>query len=120
MLLDFWATWCDPCVRALPSVKKVQKDHANTPFVVVGISADRDGRAWRAFTDRNGMSWPQYWDENGKVQRLFDVQAIPTYVLLDAEGIERLRVKGSGFHDARNLSAEIDRQVKLLASPPRP
>jgi thiol-disulfide isomerase/thioredoxin len=121
VLLDFWATWCDPCVRALPSVKKIQKDHPNTPFVVVGISADRDGRAWRAFTDKNGMSWPQYWDENGKVQRLFDVQAIPTYVLLDAEGIERLRVKGAGFHQARNLSAEIDKQVKLLAaSPPRP
>ena len=55
------------------------------------------------------------------MQRLFDVQAIPTYVLLDREGIERLRVKGAGFDDARNLSAEIDRQVKLLASsPPRP
>jgi thiol-disulfide isomerase/thioredoxin len=117
VLLDFWASWCGPCVRALPSVKKVQKDHANTPFVVVGISADRDGRAWRAFTDKNGMDWPQYWDENGKLQRLFDVQAIPTYVLLDAEGIERLRVKGAGFNDARNLVADIDKQVKLLAAP---
>jgi tetratricopeptide (TPR) repeat protein len=121
VLLDFWASWCDPCVRALPSVKKVQKDHTKETFVVVGISADRDGRAWRTFTDKNGMTWPQYWDENGKLQRLFDVQAIPTYVLLDAEGIERLRVKGAGFHDARNLAAEIDKQLKLLASsPPRP
>ena len=120
VLLDFWASWCGPCVRALPSVKKVQKDHAKDAFVVVGISADRDGRAWRTFTDKNGMSWPQYWDENGKLQRLFDVQAIPTYVLLDAEGIERLRVKGAGFHEARDLSAEIDKQVKLLASSPRP
>src|SRR6266851_1813533 len=121
VLLDFWATWCDPCVRALPSVKKVQKDHTKETFVVVGISADRDGRAWRTFTDKNGMTWPQYWVENGKLQRLFDVQAIPTYVLLDAEGIERLRVKGAGFHEARNLAAEIDKQLKLLAaSPPRP
>jgi len=117
VLLDFWASWCGPCVRALPSVKKAQKDYAKDAFVVVGISADRDGRAWRTFTDRNGMSWPQYWDENGTLQRLFDVQAIPTYVLLDAEGIERLRVKGAGFHEARNLSAEIDKQVKLLAAP---
>jgi tetratricopeptide (TPR) repeat protein len=118
VLLDFWASWCGPCVRALPSVKKVQRDHASRPFVVVGISADRDGRAWRAFTDKNAMDWPQYWDENGKLQRLFDVQAIPTYVLLDAEGIERLRVKGAGFHEARNLAVEIDKQIRLLASPP--
>jgi thiol-disulfide isomerase/thioredoxin len=120
VLLDFWASWCGPCVRALPSVKKVQKDHAKDPFLVVGISADRDGRAWRAFTDKNGMIWPQYWDENGKLGRVFDVQAIPTYVLLDAEGIERLRVKGAGFHEAHNLIVEIDKQLKLLASSPHP
>jgi hypothetical protein len=64
------------------------------------------------------MDWPQYWDENAKLQRLFDVQAIPTYVLLDAEGIERLRVKGAGFHEARNLAVEIDKQIRRVASPP--
>jgi tetratricopeptide (TPR) repeat protein len=119
VLLDFWASWCAPCVRALPSVKKVQKDHAKDPFVVVGVSGDTDKRAWVAFTDKNGMAWPQYWDEKGSLRRLFDVQAIPTYVLLDAEGIERLRVKGAGFHEARNLAAEIDKQIRLL-SPPHP
>jgi len=119
VLLDFWASWCAPCVRALPSVKKVQKDHVKDPFVVVGVSGDTDKRAWVAFTDKNGMAWPQYWDEKGSLRRLFDVQAIPTYVLLDAEGIERLRVKGAGFHEARNLAAEIDKQIRLL-SPPHP
>jgi len=114
VLLDFWASWCAPCVRALPSVKKVQKDHLNAPFVVVSISGDDDKRAWVSFADKNGMTWPQYWDEQGRLRRLFDVQAIPTYVLLDAEGIERLRVKGTGFHEARNLAAEIDKQIKLL------
>jgi len=117
VLLDFWASWCAPCVRALPSVKKVQKDHARDAFVVVGISGDTDGKAWRSFTDKNAMVWPQYWDDSGKLRRLFDVQAIPTYVLLDAEGIERLRVKGAGFHEARNLAAEIEKQLTLLAQP---
>ena len=119
VLLDFWASWCAPCVLALPSVKRVQKDHLKDPLVVVSISGDDDKRAWVTFTDKNGMTWPQYWDEKGKLRRLFDVQAIPTYVLLDAEGIERLRVKGAGFHEARNLAAEIDKQIRLL-SPPHP
>jgi hypothetical protein len=44
------------------------------------------------------------------------VKAIPTYVLLDGEGIERMRVQGTGFHDSRDLTAEIDKQLKLLAS----
>jgi tetratricopeptide (TPR) repeat protein len=119
VLLDFWASWCVPCVRALPSVKKMQKDHVNAPFIVVSISGDDDKRAWASFTDKNGMTWPQYWDEKGRLRRLFEVQAIPTYVLLDADGIERLRVKGAGFHESRNLSAEIEKQIRLL-SPPRP
>jgi tetratricopeptide (TPR) repeat protein len=117
VLLDFWASWCEPCVRALPSVKKVQKDHASAPFVVVGISGDTDGKAWRSFTEKNAMVWPQYWDDSGKLRRLFDVQLIPTYVLLDGEGIERLRVKGAGFNDARNLASEIGKQLTLLARP---
>jgi len=114
VLLDFWATWCGPCVRALPSVKKLQKDHARDPFVLVGVSADRDEAAWRAFTDKNGMVWSQYWDRDHRMQRVFDVNAIPTYVLIDAEGIVRMRVSGSGFHEARALAAEIDRRIKLL------
>jgi thiol-disulfide isomerase/thioredoxin len=118
VLLDFWASWCGPCVRALPSVRKVQQDHANDPFVVVGISADREERAWRTFTGTNRMVWPQYWDQDHQLRTLFGVQAIPTYVLIDAEGIERLRVAGAGFDQARTLSAEIERQVKL-AVPPR-
>ena len=117
VLIDFWASWCGPCVRALPSVRKVQKDHARDPLVVVGISADREESAWKSFMSKNGMVWPQHWDRNGDLRRLFDVKAIPTYVLLDADGIELMRVSGSGFHEARNLSAEIDRQITLLAQP---
>jgi len=119
VLLDFWATWCAPCVRALPSVKKLLKDHLSAPLVVVSVSGDDDKRAWATFVDKNAMAWPQYWDEKGKLRRLFDVQVIPTYVLLDAEGIERMRVKGAGLHEARDLAAEIDKQVRLL-TPPRP
>ena len=120
VLLDFWASWCAPCVHALPAVKKVQKAHATDPFVVVGISADRDAGAWRAFVEKNGMVWPQFWDEDGRLRHLFDVEAIPTYVLVDAQGIERLRVSGAGFDEARALSAEIGKQIRLLASTPHP
>jgi thiol-disulfide isomerase/thioredoxin len=116
VLLDFWASWCGPCVKALPSVRRVQKDHVNDPLVVVGISGDRNERAWRDFTSRNGMIWPQYWDEDERLRRIFGVTAIPTYVLIDAEGVEQLRVTGAGFDQARTLVAEIDRQLRLAAS----
>ena len=114
VLLDFWASWCAPCVKALPSVRKIQKDHARDPLVVVGISADRDERAWRSFTAKNDMVWPQYWDHDHRLRSMFDVKAIPTYVLIDAEGVVQHRASGAGFHESRALVAEIDRQLKLI------
>ena len=115
-LLDFWATWCAPCVKALPSVRRLQKDHASDPFVVVGISGDREERAWREFVGKNGMIWPQYFDRDHRMQSVFGVTAFPTYVLIDQEGIERLRVTGAGFHESRALAAEIEKQIKIAAA----
>ena len=120
VLLDFWASWCGPCVRALPSVRKVQRDHEKDPFVLVGISDDRDEETWRRFVGKNGMTWSQYWDKDHRLGRIFDVQAIPTYVLIDAEGIVRMRVKGSGFHEAHALRDAIDQQIAQAARPAPP
>jgi thiol-disulfide isomerase/thioredoxin len=118
VLLDFWASWCGPCVRALPAIRNMQKDHAHDPFVIVGISADRDPHDWRAFTGKNGMTWPQYWDRDRRLRQTFGVTVIPTYVLIDGEGVEQLRVAGAGFDQARTLVAEIGRLIGR-ASPAR-
>ncbi|HYM23467.1 MAG TPA: redoxin domain-containing protein [Vicinamibacterales bacterium] len=117
VLLDFWASWCGPCVKALPTVKKVFKQHEAEPFVVLGISGDREMLPWRTFISRNGMTWPQFWDQNRRLRQTFNVTAIPTYVLIDAEGVERMRVVGTGFDQSRALVAEIDRQVGMAAAP---
>jgi thiol-disulfide isomerase/thioredoxin len=116
VLLDFWATWCSPCLRALPTVRQLQQTHANDPFVMVSISADVQQRKWHDFVDANGMVWSQYWDKDRRIRDLFGVTAIPTYVLIDADGMERQRVMGSGFHEARDLNIEIERQIAALRS----
>jgi peroxiredoxin len=111
-LLDFWGTWCQPCVRAVPALRKLQKAHANEAFVIVGVSSDKDPKVWSAFTAKNGMVWPQYWDENRMMQRTFGVKVFPTYVLLDGDGIERLRVSGAGYHESKVLADTIEKQLK--------
>ena len=112
VLLDFWGSWCQPCVRAVPSLRKLQKEHANDEFVMLGISSDKDGKTWSAFTAKNGMVWPQYWDEDRTMQRTFDVRVFPTYILLDGDGIERLRVSGTGYHESKVLADRIEEQLK--------
>jgi thiol-disulfide isomerase/thioredoxin len=111
VLLDFWATWCAPCVKAVPSLQKLQKAHAADPFVMIAVSADESEDTWRRFTVKNNMVWPQYWDGSQRLREAFDVNAFPTYVLLDAEGIVQERITGSGFHESRSLGDAIERQI---------
>lgn len=111
VLLDFWATWCKPCVQALPSIQKLQKAHAADPFVMIAVSADEDEDVWRRFTTKNQMVWPQFWDGNTQMRDAFNITALPTYVVIDGEGIEQLRVVGSGFHQSRALSEVLEKQI---------
>src|SRR5262249_998626 len=91
VLLDFWGTWCAPCVSAVPSLRKLQKAYAGDAFLMLSISSDESESAWRTFIDKNGMTWPQYRDADRRIQQGFGVNAFPTYILLDREGIERAR-----------------------------
>ena len=118
VLFDFWGTWCPPCVRAVPSLRKLQKEHAKDPFLILGVSSDpdKDESKWRLFVEKNGMIWPQYRDSGREILTAFGVHAFPTYVLLDAEGIERFRATGTGFHESRGLGAAIDQQLKRQTS----
>src|SRR3954447_16082074 len=67
VLLDFWATWCVPCRKALPELKELRHQKAGKPLVVISVSADEDRKAVEEFVRANGMDWPQAWDGQGKV-----------------------------------------------------
>jgi peroxiredoxin len=111
VLLDFWDTSCPPCARALPSLKKLQQTHGADSLVIVSISSDESEQAWRTFTEKNGMNWPQYRDRDGTFQESFGITMVPSYVLLDREGIERTRVGGTTFDRSKELKAAL---VELL------
>ncbi len=87
VLLDFWASWCGPCTAATPGLVKLQKKFGDRAFTIVGISLDEQDPAWRAYVEKNKMTWPQYLDKGGRVARLFKIQPIPTYILIDHDGM---------------------------------
>jgi peroxiredoxin len=116
ILLDFWGTWCPPCVASVPSLRSLRKRFEKEPaFVMIGISSDTEKEKWRTFITDNQMAWPQYLDRDRRVQRAFVVQSFPTYIVIDHEGIIRFRSSGSNPEKAASLEEAIRKYVKLAA-----
>jgi peroxiredoxin len=116
IVLDFWGTWCPPCVASLPSLRSLHKKFSKEPsFVLIGVSSDSDEDKWKEFTASEKMVWPQYLDANRAVQRAFGVRAFPTYIVIDHEGIIRFRSSGTSWERSANLNDAIKKYVKLVA-----
>lgn len=89
VLIDFWATWCGPCVMELPNVIKAYEKHHDHGFEIIGISLDQDQERLKSFLKQKNMNWQQYFDGKGwgnKLAQKYGVQSIPATYLLDQEG----------------------------------
>lgn len=90
VLIDFWATWCGPCVEELPTVLKIYKEQHAKGFEVIGVSLDADKAELEAFLNDKGVEWPQYFDGKGPENELFlkfNLESIPTMWLLNKKGV---------------------------------
>jgi peroxiredoxin len=89
VLVDFWATWCGPCVGELPNVLKTYEKYHSKGFEIVGISLDSDKTKLTSFMETKKMTWQQYFDGKGwgnKLAGKYGVGSIPATFLLDREG----------------------------------
>ena len=89
LLIDFWATWCGPCVTELPNVLAAYEKHHKKGFEIIGISLDQDEAALKNFTKTKKMPWQQFFDGKGWENTLavkYGVKSIPATYLLDGEG----------------------------------
>ena len=94
VVLDFWATWCPPCVASVGELKDLTKKYSRDRLVLVSISADEDEAKWRTFVASKGMNWEHFWDRDRQLQKGYGVRGFPTYILIDPEGIIRERIVG--------------------------
>jgi len=97
VVLNFWATWCGPCVREMPSLDRLAAKIAADGILVLTLSEDRKGaKVIEPFYDKLGIvDLPVLIDKRGLMSREMSVRALPTTVLVDPEGIEKGRVVGA-------------------------
>jgi thiol-disulfide isomerase/thioredoxin len=118
VLLDFWATWCVPCLKALPELKDLRQKNAGQPLVIVSVSVDEDKKTVQDFASRNGMDWLQAWDGQMQAVSAFRVDSFPSYVILDSEGRIAYRQKGwSPGRSAAALGAAVTRALESVHKP---
>lgn len=90
VLLDFWASWCTPCLNELPNLKAAYKEFKSKGFEIVSVSVDDDTDDWIKAVKDNGMNWIQLWNgtedmENSAAVK-YSITAIPSTFLIDSEG----------------------------------
>jgi len=103
VLLDFWATWCPPCRKELPSIEKLHRQFADKDVVVLGIN-DEDSGTVKGFLKKNEYTIPTLMDSKKNVHRMYGARAIPTVIVIDRNGVIRAHYIG-GRTEAELLAA---------------
>lgn len=89
VLIDFWASWCGPCCKAIPDLINLYNQYQGKGLEIVGVSLDQDVKAWKGAINRLNIPWPQMSDLKGwksEGSKMYAVSTIPYTVLLDDEG----------------------------------
>jgi thiol-disulfide isomerase/thioredoxin len=89
VLVDFWATWCGPCVREIPHVLEAYEKYHDQGFEIIGISLDDDRAKLDKFIADKEIPWPQYFDGQGwesELGRRYGIQSIPATFLVGPDG----------------------------------
>lgn len=117
VVVDFWATWCPPCVEKLPEMVAMAEEYADEGVQFLGVSADKSESDLRRFLDRNRVNFPIIFEGASPILNTYGVSAIPTVVVIDREGNTIHRSHGTGVRDAiERALAQSDQPAEKAAS----
>lgn len=107
VLLDFWATWCGPCRRALPHTQELAKKYKDQAHVLT-VNLREAPETVRAFMEKNNYTFPVLMDSDGSVARNYGVTGIPHFVIIDAQG----KIYHTQVGYGPGVEKELERKLK--------
>lgn len=109
ILLDFWATWCPPCIKSMPYFNSLHHELAPAGFEVVAINVDEDSNTAREFLTTHPVDYPIAFDPDGECPKIYDLKGMPSSYLIDKSGKVRLIHIGYKDSDQAILREHINR-----------
>ncbi len=106
LVVDFWATWCEPCRQSFPAYQKLVSAMGGD-LVIVGISQDDDAKGIPAFLSETGAKFPVAWDDAKAAAKAYDPPTMPTAFVVDKSGIIRFVHVGYRAGDEATLEEEV-------------
>lgn len=109
VLVNFWATWCPPCVEELPSLMTLQERMKGRGLVVVGVSIDVDGDAYHRFLKLHNINFVTVRDPEQKVASMYGTSGWPETYIIDRQGVLRRKFVGPVDWNAPDVIAFLSR-----------
>jgi cytochrome c biogenesis protein CcmG, thiol:disulfide interchange protein DsbE len=111
VIVNFWASWCGPCIEEMPLLKQASGEHASEGLAIVGIVFQDRAEAARAFAARIGANWPAAVDPGSSVANAYGVDAPPASFFINRSGIV------AGRQIGQLSAADLERQLAAILGP---
>jgi thiol-disulfide isomerase/thioredoxin len=94
VMINFWASWCGPCRQEMPLLQSIYQKYKDMGFTLIGVNVEPDAKTANAWLKATPVSYPVLYDPQSKVSQLYQVQAMPTTVIIDRAGTVRYIHRG--------------------------
>jgi|GEM_PF-6584167 len=111
VLLDFWASWCPPCMAGMPHLKELKKKFGPELLTIVGISVDHNMQTLKKTVSNTGMDWIHFYDDDAVLSAMYAVKSYPTYILMDRN--KHILFRGNSSEDTSKLADLLGKLTTL-------
>ncbi len=118
VVVNFWASWCTPCIEEMPSIQRLAETMRDKPVAVIGVNVEEGLLRVKTIVQRLGIEFPVLLDQDGAVFKRWGADVLPTTYLLDSQGVVRYVGRGPLEWDAPEIVQLLDELMQPSAGAP--